>query len=174
MLDDRVLAATWLQNNQMAKGATMYNGNRFSNGTSRRGPLLPPLYLYIGIGILFLLALWAVGSFFRAGIEGYFALVAGVLLVLSNLRDMLTNPYGQSSSAPLLNTLVGGGLICFFLGKGGFPPLAGLWYVPAVLLVLFAAPLMLRRASFYTVYLGAARNVLGGVQRAVSSKIRTY
>jgi hypothetical protein len=150
------------------------NGNKYSNGSSGRFSAIPPLYLYIGIGIAVLIGIWLLSSFFRAGIEGYFTLVAGVLLVLGNLRDLLANPYAQRSNIALLNTLIGGGLIFYFLGRGAFPPLGGLWYAPAVLLLLIAAPLMIGRASVYTVYLGAARNVVGGIRRVVGGWTRTY
>ena len=150
------------------------NGNKYGNGATGRVSALPPVYLYIGIGVLVLLGIWLLSSFFRAGIEGYFALTAGILLVLGNLRDLIANPYAQRSNIALLNTLIGGGLIFYFLGRGGFPPLGGFWYIPAVLLLLIATPLMIGRASVYGVYIGAARNVVGGIRRVVSSRVRTY
>ena len=150
------------------------NGNKYSNGSSGRFSAIPPLYLYIGIGLVVLLGIWLVSSLFQAGIEGYFTLIAGVLLVLGNLRDLLANPYAQRSNIALLNTLIGGGLIFYFLGRGGFPPLGGLWYAPAVLMMLIAAPLMIGRASVYSVYLGAARNLVGGIRRVVGGWTRTY
>ena len=150
------------------------NGNKYSNGSSGRFSAIPPLYLYIGIGLVVLLGIWLVSSFFQAGIEGYFTLIAGVLLVLGNLRDLLANPYAQRSNIALLNTLIGGGLIFYFLGRGGFPPIGGLWYAPAVLMLLIAAPLMIGRASVYSVYLGAARNVVGGLRKVVGGWTRTY
>ena len=123
------------------------NGNKYGNGATGRVSALPPVYLYIGIGVLVLLGIWLLSSFFRAGIEGYFALTAGILLVLGNLRDLIANPYAQRSNIALLNTLIGGGLIFYFLGRGGFPPLGGFWYIPAVLLLLIAAPLMKAESS---------------------------
>jgi hypothetical protein len=106
--------------------------------------------------------------------ESYFALAAGVLLVLGNLRDLIANPYPQRSNVSLLNTLIGGGLIFYWLGNGGFPPLGWVWFVPAVLLMLIAAPLMLGRAAVYTAYIGTARNAIGSVRRLVGSRIKTY
>jgi len=154
----------------------MYNGNSNSYGTGgpRRGSGIPPLYMYIGVGLLVLLGIWLLLSFFRAGIDGYFALITGVLLVLGNLRDLIANPYPNRSNVSLLNTLLGGGLIFFFLGKGGFPPLGSIWYVVALVLMLIAAPLMLGRAAVYTAYLGTARKAIGTVRQAVSNRIRTY
>jgi hypothetical protein len=150
------------------------NGNSYGNGSYRRGSGIPPLYVYIGVGILVLLGIWLLLSFFRVGIDGYFALVAGILLVLGNLRDLIANPYAQRGNVSLLNTLIGGGLIFFFLGKGGFPPLGWVWYVPALVMMLIAAPLMLGRAAVYTAYVGAARKAIGTVRQAVGSRIKTY
>jgi hypothetical protein len=150
------------------------NGNSYGSGPSRRGAGIPPLYLYIGVGILVLLGIWLLLSFFRAGIDGYFALLAGVLLVLGNLRDLIANPYAQRGNVSLLNTLIGGGLIFFFLGKGNFPPIGGIWYVPAIILMLIAAPLMLGRAAVYTAYVGTARRAIGTVRQAIGSRIKTY
>lgn len=150
------------------------NGNKYTTKTPSRGLGIPPLYLYIGIAIIVLFGLWLVSGFFRASIAQYFALATGVLLVLGNLRDLIANPYPQRSNTALLNTMLGGGLIFFFLGGGAFPPFGSLWYVPAVLLLLAAAPLMIGRASVYTIYLGAARNVVGGVRKVVGGWTRPY
>lgn len=149
-----------------------YNGNEPKFRNVGRGSI-PPLYLYIGIGVLVLLGLWLVSGFLRASIESYFALVTGVLLVLGNLRDVILNPYQQRSNVPLVNSLLGGGLIFYFLGNGGFPPLGALWYVAAVLMVVLAAPLMIGRAAVYTAYLETARNVGNGVRQAVTTLIQT-
>jgi hypothetical protein len=149
----------------------MYNGNgngtRYGNGTTRPG--IPQLYVYLGIGVLVLLGIWLVSSFLKPGIDGYFALVAGILLVLGNLRDLLMNPYPQRSNVALINTLIGGALVFFWLGKGGFPPLGLIWYVPAVVMLLVATPLMIGRASVYTAYVNTARSLVDGARRVVES-----
>ena len=150
------------------------NGNNYGTGGPRRGSGIPPLYMYIGVGLLALLGIWLVVSFFRAGIEGYFTLAVGLLLVLGNLRDLIATPFQGRNNVSLMNTLLGGSLVFFFLGKGQFVPLGLLWYVPAVLLLLIAAPLMLGRAAVYTAYLGTARRAIGTVRQAVSNRIRTY
>lgn len=146
------------------------NGNKYSTKTPGRGLGIPPLYLYIGIAIVALLVIWLVSGFFRAGIEGYFALAAGILLVLGNLRDLIVNPFPARSNTALLNTMIGAGLIFFWFGRG----FGWLWYIPAAALVLAAAPLMIGRASVYGTYLGTARNIVGGVRRAVGNRTRTY
>jgi hypothetical protein len=150
----------------MGKGTAMYNGSGYTSG--RR---IPPLYLYIGVGVIALLAIWIVGSFIRTGVEGYFTLTAGVLLILGNLRDVIANPTPSRNNTSLLNTLIGGGLVLFFLGRGGFPPLGWVWFVPAVALLALAAPLMIGRASFYSAYLGVARDAVANARRAVGQLI---
>ena len=150
----------------------MYNSNGNNYGTKTPRPRfgISPIYLYIGIAILVLFGIWMVSGFFRAGVEGYFALAAGVLLVLGNLRDLIANPYPLRSSTALLNTMIGAGLIFFWLGRG----FGWIWYVPSVALVLAAAPLMLGRASVYGAYVGQARSLAGNVWRIVGSRTRTY
>jgi hypothetical protein len=149
----------------------MYDGNNnsYRNRFNGRFSNIRPVYLYAGIAVLVIFALWFLSGFFRAGIEGYFTLITGVLLVLGNLRDLIGNPYAQRSNISLLNTLIGGGLIFYFLGRGGFPPIGGFWYIPAVLLVLLAAPLMIGRASVYTTYIGAATRATDGMRRVIGS-----
>jgi hypothetical protein len=148
----------------------MYNGST-NGGSGRR---IPPLYIYIGIGVLVLLGIWLVVSLLRPGIDGYYALGAGVLLLIGNLRDILM-PSNERSNVGLFNALVGGGLISFWLAKGGFPPLGGLWYIPAVLALVLAAPLMLGRAAVYSAYVNTARSLVDNARRAVGSVMsRTY
>lgn len=150
------------------------NGNSYGNGSYRRSGNVRPLYLYIGIGILVLLGIWLLLSFFRAGIDAYFALAVGVLLVLGNLRDLIAAPYQGRGQVSLMNTLLGSSLVFFFLGKGGFPPLGTIWYVIAVALALVAAPLMLGRAVVYTTYVNSARRAIGTVKNVVGNKAKTF
>jgi len=88
------------------------NGNGYRNSSG--GLSIPPIYLYIGIGILAVIIISVIGGLLSAGVQAYFAVAAGALLVLANLRDLLS---GAGSSAALMNTMVGAGLIFFFLGS---------------------------------------------------------
>ncbi len=146
----------------------MYNGNG-PTPKYRRTSGIPKLYLYIGIALLVLLGVWMLSSFFAAGVQGYFALATGVLLVIGNLRDLLAGGYTQRSPVALLNTLLGAGLIFFFLGSGAFPPFGALWFLPAVLALLIAAPLMFGRASVYATYLTTARQMADGARTLVGT-----
>jgi len=139
------------------------NGNGYRNSSG--GLSIPPIYLYIGIGILAVVIISFIGGLLSAGVQAYFAVAAGALLVLANLRDLLS---GTGSSAALMNTMVGAGLIFFFLGSA----FGWVWYIPAVLLLVAATPLALRRADVYNVYLGAARSMAVNVRRAVGGRTR--
>lgn len=142
------------------------NGNGYKYQSGRRTPFgIRPLYLYIGIGIVVLIALWFLMGLLTAGITAYFSLAAGVLLILGNLRDVIMNPYPQKANTALLNTLIGAALVFFFVGSAfGF-----LWFIPAVLLLLLAAPLMLGRAEVYATYMLAARNTANNVRRTINN-----
>jgi hypothetical protein len=98
------------------------NGNGYRNSSG--GLSIPPIYLYIGIGILAVIIISVIGGLLSAGVQAYFAVAAGALLVLANLRDLLS---GAGSSAALMNTMVGAGLIFFFLGSA----FGWVWYIPA-------------------------------------------
>lgn len=137
------------------------NGYRHSSG----GSGIPPIYLYIGIGILAVIIISVIGGLLSAGVQAYFAVAAGALLVLANLRDLLS---GAGNSAALMNTMVGVALIFFFLGSA----FGWVWYIPALLLLIAATPLALRRVDVYTIYLDAARSIAVNVRRAAGGRTR--
>lgn len=139
------------------------NGNGYRNNPGGFG--IPPLYIYIGIGIAAIIIVSVIGGLLSAGVQAYFAVAAGILLVLANLRDLLS---GVNSSAALMNTMIGAALIFFFLGSA----FGWIWYIPALLLLIAAAPLGLRRADVYQVYIDAARSMAVNVRRAVSGRTR--
>jgi hypothetical protein len=139
------------------------NGNGYRNNSGSFG--IPPLYIYIGIGIAAIIIVSIIGGLLSAGVQAYFAVAAGILLVLANLRDLLS---GTNSGAALMNTMIGAALIFFFLGSA----FGWIWYIPALLLLVAAAPLGVRRADVYTVYLDAARSMATNVRRAVGGRTR--
>lgn len=139
------------------------NGNGYRNSSGGYG--IPAIYLYIGIGILAVIIISVIGGLLSAGVQAYFAVAAGTLLVLANLRDLLS---GAGSSAALMNTMVGVALIFFFLGSA----FGWVWYIPALLLLIAATPLALRRVDVYTIYLDAARSIAVNVRRAAGGRTR--
>ena len=84
----------------------MYNGNgNWSAG--RSGMRIPPIYIYVAVGIAAVLLLSLVGGLLSAGMQAYFALAVGALLILGNLRDLLPSMV-PSPGAALMNVLVQG------------------------------------------------------------------
>jgi hypothetical protein len=141
----------------------MYNGN---GNRSIGGFRIPSIYIYVAVAIVAVIAISLVGGLLSAGMQAYFALGAGVLLLLGNVRELVS--YGQNAGAALMNTLIGGALVLFFLGNA----FGWVWYIPALALLLAALPLGLRRAAVYTAYLDAARTMSNTVRRAVGSRSR--
>ncbi len=139
------------------------NGNGYRNSSGGSG--IPAIYLYIGIGILAVIIISVIGGLLSAGVQAYFAVAAGALLVLANLRDLLS---GAVAGAALMNTMVGAALIFFFLGSA----FGWIWYIPALLLLIAATPLALRRVDVYTIYLDAARSIAVNLRRAAGGRTR--
>jgi hypothetical protein len=143
----------------------MYNGS--GNGYGRGGWRIPPIYIYLAVGIAAVLLLSLVGGLLSAGMQAYFALAIGALIILGNLRDLLPGSLPNPSTA-LMNVLLGAALVLFFLGSA----FGWFWYVPALALLIAGVPLALRRATVYTAYIDAGRTVVGGVRRVVGSRSR--
>ncbi|HWQ12208.1 MAG TPA: hypothetical protein VNL77_05375 [Roseiflexaceae bacterium] len=145
----------------------MYNSSGNGYGTGRGGLRIPPIYIYVAVGIAAVLLLSLVGGLLSAGMQAYFALAVGVLLVLGNVRDLLPGSMANQGTA-LMNALLGAALILFFVGSA----FGWIWYVPALALLVAALPLGLRRAAVYTAYLDAGRTMVDGVRRVVGSRTR--
>jgi hypothetical protein len=143
----------------------MYSGNRGNNQRTVRVGNWPirPVYAYIGAAVLVLLALFLVLRFLNASLVMHFGAYAGVLLLIANLRELLGNSYGQKGSTALLNVLVGGALLFAWLSQ----LVGSLMWLPALILVGIATPLIFARARVYTAYIDTARTVAGSVRRTL-------
>lgn len=155
------------------------NGNRSSTssytGSSYTGPSAPPAYTSIGgvrikpvfiwgaIAAVIILAIYLVVRFLNAGLVMHFGLVAGALLLIANLRELIGQSYSQRGSTALLNCLIGGALIFAWLSQ----IIGALLWIPAILLIGIAVPLALGRASVYSAYVNTARSTIGSVRRMV-------
>lgn len=154
----------------------MYNGNDGNNQTSNRssytgrsytgsnyitigGFRIKPIYFYIAIAAVFMLVLAFLIRILDTSLFMHFSMIAGALLLLANLRELLGHTYTQHSSTALLNCLIGGSLIFAWLG--------GLFWVPAVVLLAVALPLVIGRTTVYVTYVQMARSVVNGVRRTV-------
>jgi hypothetical protein len=140
-----------------------YNGNGSGNYTTIGGFRIKPIYLYIAALIVVLVAIYFVMRFFNAGLQLHFGAFAGLLLLLANVRELIGGSVGQRGSTALLNVLVGAGLIFAWLAT----IVNALLWLPALILVGIATPLIFGRASVYRGYIGAARTAADTVRRTL-------
>jgi hypothetical protein len=145
----------------------MYNGNGSTNGnggsSGSGGFSIKPIYLYIAGAVAVVLVLLLVMQFLNTSLVVHFGALAGVLLIIGNLRELIGQGYGRQSSTALLNVLIAGGLIFAWLSQ-----FFGAWlWAPALLLLGGATPLVLGRASVYTTYVDMARRAADGVRRTI-------
>jgi hypothetical protein len=82
---------------------------------------------------------------------------------VANLRELIGMSSSQRGSTALLNLLVGSGLICAWLTSF----FGSLLWIPAILLVGIATPLIVGRANVYSAYLTTARGAVDGLRRTV-------
>lgn len=143
----------------------MYNGSGGNRGGYTRigGVPIKPVYLYIALAVVVLVAIFLVLRFLNTGLVMHFGAYAGLLLLVANLRELIGSSYGQKGSTALLNVMVGGALICAWLSQ----LLGALFWVPAVLLIAVATPLMFGRGKVYAAYLDTAKTVAGSVRRTI-------
>ncbi len=148
-------------------GSNYRNGDTTSTQESGKGFQIKPMYLYIGIGLLALIAILFVIQFLRTSFVMHYGLAAGLLLLLANLREYIGRPYGQIKQTALLNSLIGGGLVFAWLTQF----LGWLLWVPALGLLLAAAPLALGRASIYNSYIQTVRGAAENVRRTLNRRV---
>ncbi|NTW01259.1 MAG: hypothetical protein HGA19_08085 [Oscillochloris sp.] len=139
----------------------MYNGN--GGYTQVGGFRIKPIYFYIAGIIAVIAAIYFVMRFLNTSLVIHFGAFSGALLIIANLRELIGMSYTQRGSTALLNVLVGGGLICAWLAQF-FGPL--LW-IPAILLVGIATPLIIGRATVYRAYISTAQGAVDGLRRTI-------
>lgn len=143
----------------------MYSGGNNNGGgyTKLGGWRIKPLYLYIAVLVAVLVAVYFVMNMLNTSMVMHFGAFAGVLLLIGNLRELIGSTYGERGSTALLNVMVGGGLIFAWLAQ----LLGPLFWIPAVVLVAVATPLIFGRASVYKGYISAARGAADSVRRTL-------
>lgn len=145
-----------------------------SNGGKKQAPgymsvagmRVRSLYFYIGVALAVVVAGWFLWRLLNTAITTHFVMVAGVLLLVGNIREFLSRStiYVQpDNSITLMNSLVGGALVCTWLAS----ILTSFLWIPAVLLLGGAVPLVVSRTAAYSVYVQTAKRVGSGVRRSV-------
>jgi hypothetical protein len=130
------------------------------NGGGRRN--LSPWLVYGAIAVALLIGIYLVLSLLTAGFNKHFALVAGLLLLLINARELMQGWSNRDIRMPLANALMGVALVFVWLTA-----ISALFWLPAIGLAIAAVPLGIGRATA-TSYIGAARSAAERVQRSVS------
>lgn len=124
------------------------------------------LYVYIAAAFLGIIAVYFISRLLSTALEMHFAMAVGVLLLITNVRELLLVPYEQVQrhhSLSLMNSMLGGALACAWLG----PMVSVLFWVLAVLLFAGAIPLAFSRSSAYALYVQTARKAGSNIRRGV-------
>ncbi|NJN19683.1 MAG: hypothetical protein HC822_27300 [Oscillochloris sp.] len=145
----------------------MYNGggnyNSGGNYTNIGGFRIKPIYLYIAGAVAVLVVIYFVMRFFSAGLLAHYGAFAGLLLLIGNLRELIAPSAAQRGSTALLNVLIGGGLICAWLAA----IIGAVMWIPALILIGIAAPLIFGQATVYRKYIGTAQAAADSVRRTL-------
>lgn len=140
----------------------MYGGSNGSGNTPRIGGfVIKPIYLYIAGAIAVLVVAMLVFRFLNTSLVMHFGAYAGALLLIGNLRELIGQGYGDRGSTALLNVLVGGGLIFAWIAQ----LFGALFWIPAIILLAIATPLIFGRATVYKGYITAARGAVDSARR---------
>lgn len=142
---------------------TESNGAPQPGGFAIAGMRVKPLYLYIALAAVVVLALYVVVRFLNTSLVMHFSLAAGIMLLLANVRELMGMAYTQRGNTALLNVLIGAALVCAWLSQ----IVGALFWLPAVLLLAIAVPLVIGRSGVYAVYTQTARNAVSSVRRVV-------
>ncbi|HEX6287684.1 MAG TPA: hypothetical protein VFZ66_00765 [Herpetosiphonaceae bacterium] len=135
------------------------------NGRSRNQTWL---YILALVGVL--VAIYFVYQLLTAGLQAYLALIAGVMLLLGNLPELVRSLQLRTLDKSMLNTLVGLALICYFLGTIILTPL---FWPLSILMLVAALPLTLNRVGVARAYLNAARGLVGQARHLIRYRQRT-
>lgn len=143
----------------------MYSSSGSNGDRSVRigGWPIKPIYLYIALAVVVIVAIFLVLRFLNTSLVVHFGAYAGLLLLIANLRELLGSSYGQKGSTALLNVLVGGALLFAWLSQ----LVSSLLWIPALILAGIATPLIFGRARVYSAYIDTAKTVAGSVRRTL-------
>jgi len=138
-----------------------YNGN--GSSTNVGGFRIKPIYLYVAGIIAVVVAIYFLLRFLDTSLIMHFGAFSGALLIIANLRELIGMSYTQRGSTALLNMLVGGGLICAWLTSF----FGSLLWIPAIIMVGIATPLIFGRATVYKAYISTAQGAVDGIRRTI-------
>ena len=135
---------------------------------NRRPQTQTLLYILALVGVLF--GIYVVYQLLTAGLQAYLALIAGAMLLIGNLPELVRSLQQRAIGTALHNTLIGLALVCYFVGS----IIAQMIFWPLSIVMLFAAlPLTLNRASVARAYLNGARTLASQALHLLRYRQRT-
>lgn len=135
------------------------------NGRSRNQTIL---YLFAIVGVL--VAIYILYGLLTAGVQAYIALIAGLMLLVGNIPELVRSLQQRVFGTAMFNALIGLSLICYFLGSA----LSQIIFYPLTIVLLLAAlPLAINRAGATRAYLGAARTLALQARSLLRMRSRT-
>ena len=126
------------------------------------------IYIFALVGVL--VAIYVVYQFLTAGLQAYIALIAGIMLLITNLPELVRAVQARQLGSAVHNTLVGAALVSYFVGE---IVLKALFWPLAILLIFLAVPLMLNRVGVARAYANAGRNVVNQARHLLRLRQRT-
>jgi hypothetical protein len=135
------------------------------NGRSRRDTWI---YVFAIIGVL--VAVYVLYSLLTAGLQAYIALIAGVMLLIGNIPDLVRSLQQRELGTAMMNTLIGLALVTYFLGA----LLPWLFYPLSILLLVAAAPLAINRVGVTRAYVNAGRAIASQARHLLRLRQRTF
>ncbi len=118
---------------------------------------IPQRWLYVAAAVGVLFGIYVVYGLLTAGLQAYLALIAGVMLLIGNAPELLRSLQQRDMGVAMMNTLVGAGLVSYFIGSVA---LQIVFWPLAIVLLALAVPLVFGRAKVAGTYINSIRLLL--------------
>ena len=118
---------------------------------------IPQRWLYVAAAVGLVVGIIIIYNLLTAGLQSYLALIAGSMLLIGNAPDLVRSLQRRDLGVAMLNSLIGGALISYFVGRIFLPPV--FWPI-AILMLALALPLTFNRAKVAGTYLNTFRLLL--------------
>jgi hypothetical protein len=131
---------------------------------------IPQRYVTIFAVIGLLVGIYVVYQLLTAGLQAYVAVIAGGMLLIGNGPALIQSLQRRELGLAMLNTLVGGALVTFFLGT---IVLKIVFWPIAIVLLGLALPLTINRAGVAGTYLRVVRQLFGQAVQLTRARSRS-
>ena len=127
-------------------------------------------WVYVAAAFGLLVGMVIIYHLLTAGLQSYLALIAGVMLLVGNAPELLQSVQRRDLGVAMLNTLVGLGLVSYFIGS---IILKIVFWPAALVLLALAIPLVFNRAQMAGTYLNTARLLLIQARQLMRARSRS-